>query len=193
MLYLLYVIAANWWTPMLVTGLTCLIVYLSSVLVSGCFYFCSFLYSLSSCFAGPGNILITATAMSLGWQMAKASLLFPCCCTGQAGSLDWNQVRGTVTFGWVHVEACTPWSICDHREVHSGTSRPWSICCHREVRVDLTVSVSMEQAMSEYHKVSVTTDNTATQQVSEGTSEGTVANGEGCSRAGTPLSNCSYG
>lgn len=115
MLYLLYVIAANWWTPMLVTGLTCLIVYFSSVLVSGCFYFCSFLYSLSSCFAGPGNIFITATAMNLGWQMAKASLLFPCCCTGQAGSLDWNQVRGTVTFGWVHVEACTPWSICDHR------------------------------------------------------------------------------
>ncbi|EOB02091.1 hypothetical protein Anapl_15871 [Anas platyrhynchos] len=41
----------------------------------------------------------------------------------------------------------------------------------------------MEKAMSEYHKVSVTTDNTATQQVSEGTSEGTVANGEGRSRA----------
>jgi len=32
----------------------------------------------------PGDVLIIAIAMRQGWQMAKALLLFPCCCTDQA-------------------------------------------------------------------------------------------------------------
>ena len=55
------------------------------VLVSGCFLL-SLLAVLLSCFspysALPENILITAMAR----QMARASLLFLCCCTGQAGT-----------------------------------------------------------------------------------------------------------
>lgn len=56
-------------------------------------------------------------------------------------------------------------------------------------QVGLTVSMSMDKAMPEYLEVSVVTDKTTTQQVSEGT----VANGKGCTRSGTPQSDCGCG
>lgn len=86
-------LAANWQAPVLVMQLACLTVCYKPVLVSGWFGFCLVLYSLSFCFAVPGNILITAKATSLDWQMAGSSLLSLCCCTGQARTSDWAQHR----------------------------------------------------------------------------------------------------
>jgi len=62
-----------------------------------CIPYFALLYCLPSSSAVPRNILITAMAMCLGWQMARASLLFLCCCTGQAGTPVRTPVEGTVT------------------------------------------------------------------------------------------------
>lgn len=53
-------------------------------------------------------------------------------------------------------------------------------------QVHLAVVISGDKAMPEYLKASGAVEKTNTQQVSEWTFEETVANGEGCSKAGTP-------
>lgn len=57
-------------------------------------------------------------------------------------------------------------------------------------QVDLAVSV--DKVMPEYLKVSVAVDETTTNQLSKETSEGTVANRKGHTRAGTPQSICDH-
>lgn len=76
-------LAVNQPAPVLATGLPCLAVHRSLVLVSSCFLLSPLTAGLccwSPPSAVPGNALITATAICLGWQGAKESLLCPCCC-----------------------------------------------------------------------------------------------------------------
>lgn len=69
-----------------------------SLLAALCFH--CFLCCLSPYSAVPGNILITAVAMRLGWQVTRASLL---CWTGWNSSA--TQVKGTATCGRDHTGA----------------------------------------------------------------------------------------
>lgn len=107
-------LAINQQAPMLAMGISCLPGYQSPVLVSG--VFCS--YHLT---AVPGNVLITAMATHLGWQVARASLL--CLCwTG------WNS----------SVNSCP--RDCDQWLRPGGSGAPWSACGHSQAQTRAGIS-----------------------------------------------------
>lgn len=80
--------------------------------------------------AVPGNVLVTATVISLGWQVGRASLLVLCSCTGQAGTTVWTWAEGTRYLSkclWLWLWLChsryTSGGIMAH-EGHTGVGAP---------------------------------------------------------------------
>lgn len=141
-----------------------------------------------------GNILITAMAVSLGWQMARALLLSLCCLA------DWLELRLNSSQRkrdlWMspcestYAPKCL-WPEFTPEQVHLKVPMAMEKCMLQEVH--LATSMSVDKAMLEYLEVSVGVDKIITQQVSEETSEGTVANGTGHATASTLQCDCGCG
>lgn len=97
------------------------------------FCFCVLLYCQSSDPAVPGNLLVAAVTMLLGWQMATASLLFLCCCPGQAGTrVNWSQRDWDL---WMsQCGSRTPQIICGRGQSRHTSKCLWprlDLCCSR--------------------------------------------------------------
>ena len=65
-----------------------------------------------------------------------------------------------------------------------------SLATEKSLVQQVYLAVSVDKVTPEYLKASTAVNKNTTQQVSEETSEGTVANGKGHARASTPQSDC---
>lgn len=114
--------------------------------LAAAFCFHCLLHCFLSDSAVPGNILIIAIVLCLGWQMARASLLCPCCWAGEAGDPVWSQDEDIVTCRWVHRGAGHPkGSVAMDQftaeQVHLKASVAMVVSVVRQVHPEASVAV----------------------------------------------------